>query len=43
MSTSHSQETRSDQSARRRKRKERAASRAPEPKNIVSGATSRST
>ncbi|WP_329206302.1 DUF4157 domain-containing protein [Streptomyces sp. NBC_00683] len=38
MSTSHSQETRSDQSARRRKRKERAASRAPEPKNIVSGA-----
>ncbi|QNE74112.1 DUF4157 domain-containing protein [Streptomyces finlayi] len=38
MSTSHSQETRSDQSAKRRKRKERAASRAPEPKNIVSGA-----
>lgn len=38
MSTSHSQETRSDQADRRRKRKERAASRAPEPKNIVSGA-----
>ncbi|MFD8800533.1 eCIS core domain-containing protein [Streptomyces atroolivaceus] len=38
MSTSHSQETRPDQSAKRRKRKERAASRAPEPKNIVSGA-----
>ncbi|MFE6036920.1 DUF4157 domain-containing protein [Streptomyces sp. NPDC056452] len=38
MSTSHSQEARSDQSAKRRKRKERAASRAPEPKNIVSGA-----
>ncbi|MEV5674938.1 DUF4157 domain-containing protein [Streptomyces sp. NPDC052179] len=38
MSTSHSQESRADQSAKRRKRKERAASRAPEPKNIVSGA-----
>ncbi|MGW0791110.1 eCIS core domain-containing protein [Streptomyces sp. NPDC002911] len=38
MSTTHSQETRSDQSAQRRKRKDRAASRAPEPKNIVSGA-----
>ncbi|MGW8887828.1 eCIS core domain-containing protein [Streptomyces sp. NPDC055749] len=38
MSTSHSQEARSDQSDRRRKRKERAASRGPEPKNIVSGA-----
>ncbi|MFE8005804.1 DUF4157 domain-containing protein [Streptomyces sp. NPDC057418] len=38
MSTSHSQETRSDRSGKRRKRKERAASRAPEPKNIVSGA-----
>ncbi|MFC9944565.1 eCIS core domain-containing protein [Streptomyces pratensis] len=38
MSTSHSQEVRSDQDGKRRKRKERAASRAPEPKNIVSGA-----
>ncbi|MGY3682717.1 eCIS core domain-containing protein [Streptomyces sp. TE33382] len=38
MSTSHSQESRSDQSAKQRKRKERAASHAPEPKNIVSGA-----
>ncbi|MEE1739341.1 DUF4157 domain-containing protein [Streptomyces sp. BE147] len=38
MSTSHSQESRTDQSAKRRKRKERAASHAPEPKNIVSGA-----
>ncbi|WP_069169417.1 eCIS core domain-containing protein [Streptomyces griseus] len=38
MSTSHAQETRSDQVDRRRKRKERAATRAPEPRNIVSGA-----
>ncbi|MGW3804903.1 eCIS core domain-containing protein [Streptomyces clavifer] len=38
MSTSHSQETRPDQAGKRRKRKERAATRAPEPKNIVSGA-----
>ncbi|MGW4232161.1 eCIS core domain-containing protein [Streptomyces sp. NPDC004980] len=38
MSTSHTQETRSDQAGKRRKRKERAATRAPEPKNIVSGA-----
>ncbi|UUN25136.1 DUF4157 domain-containing protein [Streptomyces sp. FIT100] len=39
MSTSHAQEGRSDQqSAGRRRRKDRAASRAPEPKNIVSGA-----
>ncbi|MER5556017.1 DUF4157 domain-containing protein [Streptomyces sp. NPDC002793] len=38
MSTSHAQETRPDQSGKRRKRKERSATRAPEPKNIVSGA-----
>ncbi|MDQ1012574.1 hypothetical protein QFZ82_007059 [Streptomyces sp. V4I23] len=38
MSTSHSQESRTDQSGKRRKRKDRSASRAPEPKNIVSGA-----
>lgn len=38
MSTSHTQETRSDQTGKRRKRKERTATRAPEPKNIVSGA-----
>ncbi|MEV4334877.1 DUF4157 domain-containing protein [Streptomyces sp. NPDC049597] len=38
MSTSHSQESRTDQSGRRRKRKDRSVSRAPEPKNIVSGA-----
>ncbi|WP_277932629.1 eCIS core domain-containing protein [Streptomyces formicae] len=39
MSTSHAQEGRSDQqSAKRRKCKDRAGSRAPEPKNIVSGA-----
>lgn len=38
MSTAHSQESRPDQSAKRRKRKDRSVSRAPEPKNIVSGA-----
>ncbi|MFE9822853.1 DUF4157 domain-containing protein [Streptomyces sp. NPDC005791] len=38
MSTSHAQETRSDQTGKRRRRKERAATRAPEPKDIVSGA-----
>ncbi|MFD4032528.1 DUF4157 domain-containing protein [Streptomyces sp. NPDC058637] len=38
MSTSHTQETRSDQAGKRRRRKERATTRAPEPKNIVSGA-----
>ncbi|MFI2367898.1 DUF4157 domain-containing protein [Streptomyces sp. NPDC018833] len=38
MSTSHSQESRSDQSGKRRKRKDRSAYHAPEPKNIVSGA-----
>ncbi|NWF25890.1 DUF4157 domain-containing protein [Streptomyces sp. PKU-EA00015] len=38
MSTSHSQESRTDQSGKRRKRKDRSVSRAPEPKNIVSGA-----
>ncbi|MFK4687908.1 eCIS core domain-containing protein [Streptomyces pristinaespiralis] len=38
MSTSHSQESRSDQAGKRRKRKDRDRSGAPEPKNIVSGA-----
>ncbi|MFJ8074340.1 DUF4157 domain-containing protein [Streptomyces sp. NPDC096176] len=38
MSTSHSQETGADRSGKRRKRKERVTSHAPEPKNIVSGA-----
>ncbi len=38
MSTSRSQDPRSAQDAKRRKRKEHAKSRAPEPKNIVSGA-----
>ncbi|MFF5274088.1 DUF4157 domain-containing protein [Streptomyces sp. NPDC000133] len=38
MSTSHAQDTQAAQAERRRKRKERATSRTPEPKNIVSGA-----
>ncbi|HWU07621.1 MAG TPA: DUF4157 domain-containing protein, partial [Streptomyces sp.] len=38
MSTSHAQETRPDRSGKRRTRKDRAATRAPEPKDIVSGA-----
>ncbi|MER7049226.1 eCIS core domain-containing protein [Streptomyces jumonjinensis] len=38
MSTSHAQDARAEQSGRRRKRKDRAKSPVPEPKNIVSGA-----
>jgi hypothetical protein len=38
MSTSHAQDAQTAQAERRRKRKERATSRTPEPKNIVSGA-----
>nr|WTB34346.1 DUF4157 domain-containing protein [Streptomyces sp. NBC_00830] len=38
MSTSHAQDAQTAQAERRRKRKEHARSRTPEPKNIVSGA-----
>ncbi|WP_406343376.1 DUF4157 domain-containing protein [Streptomyces sp. NBC_01578] len=38
MSTSHAQDAQAALAERRRKRKERATSRTPEPKNIVSGA-----